>query len=152
MNKDSNCWKSPKTRLGRRTSRRIVMVTTDRHGLCRPILVKFILLLSSFPSTASKTDHHRHNGPSRVSVPKHLNSWNLDTGTTSLNIMTNQQDGPSWIRRSVTHSVTPHLDKIPHLPSAAALRCHLRTFTGTTNHHKLRRWYFSIFLAQKPPH
>ncbi|TMX05023.1 hypothetical protein EJD97_003466, partial [Solanum chilense] len=37
-NKDSICWKSVKTRLDRWTSRRIVVVTTDRHGLCRPIL------------------------------------------------------------------------------------------------------------------
>ena len=42
---DSNCWKSAKTRLGRRTSQRIVMVTTDRHGLRRPILMKFLQLL-----------------------------------------------------------------------------------------------------------
>ena len=92
---DSNCWKSAKTRLGRRTMRRIVMVTTDRHGLRRPILVQFLLLLSSFPSTASMMDRHRHNGPSRVFVPKHFNSWNLGTGITSLNFMTNLQDGPS---------------------------------------------------------
>ncbi|TMW95686.1 hypothetical protein EJD97_008491, partial [Solanum chilense] len=36
-NKDSICWKSVKTRLGRRTSRRIVVVTTGRHGLSHPI-------------------------------------------------------------------------------------------------------------------
>ncbi|TMW83002.1 hypothetical protein EJD97_003384, partial [Solanum chilense] len=30
-----------KTRLDRRTSRRVVVVTTGRHGLCRPILCKF---------------------------------------------------------------------------------------------------------------
>ncbi|TMW80292.1 hypothetical protein EJD97_021789 [Solanum chilense] len=48
-------------RLGRRTSQRIVVVTTDRHGLCRPILMQFLLLLSSLPSTASMTDSHRHN-------------------------------------------------------------------------------------------
>ncbi|TMX03047.1 hypothetical protein EJD97_018554, partial [Solanum chilense] len=36
--KDSICWKSVKTRLDRRTSRRIVVVTTDRHGLRCPIL------------------------------------------------------------------------------------------------------------------
>ena len=40
------------------------MVTTDRHGLRRPIHLQFLLLLSSFPSTASMTDRHRHNGPS----------------------------------------------------------------------------------------
>ena len=72
--------------------------------------------------------------------------------TNSLNCMKNQQDRPSWLWRSVTHSVTPHLVRIPHLPSAVALRCHLRTVTGMTNHHKLRRWYSFVFLAQKPPH
>ena len=72
--------------------------------------------------------------------------------TTSLNFMTNLHDGPSWIIRSVMHSVTPHLVRIPHLSSAAALRCQLRTVTGTTNRHKLRRWSFSVFLAQKPPY
>ena len=82
---------------------------------------------------------------------KHLNSWNLGTGTTSLIFMTYQQDGPSWLRRSVTHSVTPHLVRISHLPSAGALRCHLRTVTSTKNRHKLCRWNFSVFLAQ-PPH
>ncbi|TMW80281.1 hypothetical protein EJD97_021916, partial [Solanum chilense] len=67
------------TRLDRWTWRRTVVVTTDRRGLRRPILVQFLLLLSSFPSTASMTDRHRHNGPSRVFVLKHFNSWNLDT-------------------------------------------------------------------------
>ena len=124
---DSNCWKSTKTRLGRRTSPQIVLVTTDRHGLRRPILVQFLLLLSSFPSTASMTDHHRHNGPSRVFVPKHINSWNLGTGITSLNFMTNLHYGPSYTQQTVMDSVIPHLVRLPHLPSAAALRCHLRT-------------------------
>ena len=92
---DSICLKSVKMQLGRRTSRRIVMVTTDRHGLHHPMLVQFLLLLSSFPSTASMKDRHRHNCPSRVFVPKHFNSWNLGSGITSLNLMTNLQDGPS---------------------------------------------------------
>ncbi|TMX05450.1 hypothetical protein EJD97_020525, partial [Solanum chilense] len=70
--KDSICWKSVKTRLGRQTMRRIIVVTTGRHGLCRPILVQFLLLLSSLPSTEVMTDRQRHNGPSRVSVPKTL--------------------------------------------------------------------------------
>ena len=72
--------KSVKTWLDRRTLRRIVVVTTDRHGLRRPILVQFLLLISSLPSTASMTNRHRHNGPSSVFVPKHFNSWNLGTG------------------------------------------------------------------------
>ena len=79
---DSNCWKSAKTRLGRQTSR-------------WTILVQFLLLLSSFPSTASMTDRHRHHGPSRVFILKHFNSWNLGTGITSLNFTTNLQDGQS---------------------------------------------------------
>ncbi|TMW86642.1 hypothetical protein EJD97_021068, partial [Solanum chilense] len=65
-NKESICWKSVKTRLSRRTSRRIVMVTTDRHGLRHPILVQFLLLLSSLPSTASMTD--LQDGPSPVQL------------------------------------------------------------------------------------
>ena len=129
-----------------------VVVITGLHGLRRPILVQFLLLLSPLPSTTHMTDRHRHNGPLRVFIPKHLNSWNLGTWTISLIFMTNQQDGPSWLRWSVTHSVTPHLVRISHLPSAAALRRQLWTVTGTTNCHKLRRWYFSVFLAQKPPH
>ncbi|TMW96875.1 hypothetical protein EJD97_006626, partial [Solanum chilense] len=49
---------------------------------------------------------------------KTLKPGNLGIGTTSFILMTNQQDGPSWLRRSVTHFVTPHLVKIPHLPSS----------------------------------
>ena len=69
--------------------------------------------------------------------------------TTSLIITTNQQDEPSWLRRSVTHFVTSHLVRLPHLPSVASVRCHLRTITGTTDRHKLRTLYFSAFLSQK---
>ena len=124
------------------------MVTTDRHGLRHPILMQFLLLLSSPPSMASMTDCHRHNGTSRVFVPKHFNSWNMGTGIASLNLMTNLQDGPSLTRRTVTSFVTPHLVRLPHLPSADALRCHLQTVTGTTNRHKLRRWSLLHFFAQ----
>ena len=117
-----------------------------------PYLMKFLLFLSSLPSTTGMTNRHSHNGPSRVSLQKHLNSWNIGTGTTSLNFMRNLQDGPSWTRRSITLSVTPHLVRLPHLPSAAALRCHLRTVTSMTNRHKLCRWSLLHFFAQKPPH
>ncbi|TMW99056.1 hypothetical protein EJD97_003113, partial [Solanum chilense] len=67
-NKKSICWKSVKTWLGQRTLRRIVMVTTGCHGICHPILMQFLLLLSSLPSTAGMMDHHKHNGPSGVSI------------------------------------------------------------------------------------
>ena len=56
---------------------------------------------------------------------------------TSLNFMTNLQDGPSRSRRTVVVSVTLHLFRLPYIPSAAALCCHLRTFTSTTDRHKL---------------
>ena len=104
-----------------------------------PYLMKFLLLLSSLPSMAGMTDRYKHNGPSRVSFPKHLNSWNMGTWATSLIFMTNLQDGPSWLRRSVTFSVTPHLVRLSHLPSAAAQRCHLWTITSMTDRHKLHR-------------
>ena len=114
--------------------------------------MRFLLMLSLLPSTVGMTDHRRHNGPSRLFVSKHLNYWNLGTGNTSLIFMTNQQDGPSWLRLTVMHPVTPQLVRLPHLSSAAALRCHLRIVTSMMDRHKLRRWYFSVFLAQKPSH
>ena len=126
------------------------MVTTDRHGLCRPILVQFLLLLSSFPFTAIMMDLHRHNCPSRVFVLKHFNSWNLGTGITSLNFTTNLQDGPSETRRTVTSFVIPHLVRLPHLPAAGALHCNLQIVASTTDRHKLRRWsllHFSLKIS-----
>ena len=96
----------------------------------------------------------KYDGPSLAKrsveglVPKHFNSWNLGTGITSLNFTTNLQDGLSQPRRTVTIFVIPHLVRLPHLPSAAALRCHLRTITSTTDRHKLRRWSLLHFFAQ----
>ncbi|TMX02466.1 hypothetical protein EJD97_021459, partial [Solanum chilense] len=136
-NKDSICWKSVKTRLDRRTSRRIVMVTTDRHGRC-PILdaISSVALFITLDG--------RYDGSSQVqrSVEglrsKTLELLEYEYWTTALNFMTNPHDGPSRTRRSVTLSVTPHLVRLPHLPSAAALHCHLRTVTSMTDRHKLR--------------
>ena len=121
-----------------RLGRRIFVVMTGRHGSRRPILVQFLQLLSSLPLTAGMMDRQRRNGALRVSVPKHLNSWNMGTRTTSLIFMTNRQDGPSWLRRSVMLSGIPHLVRLPHLSSAASLRCHLRTVTSMMDRHKLR--------------
>ena len=103
---------------------------------------------SSLPQKASMTDLHRHNGPSRAFVSKHFNSWNMGTGITSLNFMMNLQDGPSQTRRTVTSFVTPHLVRLPHLPSAAALLCHLRTVTSTMDRQKLCRWSLLHFFTQ----
>ena len=122
-------------------------LATDRHGLRRPILMKFLLLLSSLPSMESMTDRHRYNVPSRVFISKHLNSWNMGSWITFLNFITNLQDGPSETRRTVTIFVIPHLVRLPHLPLAAALRFYLQTVTSTRDRHKLRRWSLLQFFA-----
>ena len=51
-------------------------------------------------------------------------------------------------RRTVTSFVTPHLVRLPHLPSADALHCHLRTVASTMDRHKLRRLSLLYFFAQ----
>ena len=134
--------------MGRRSTRRSVTTTTVCHGLRRPIIVQFLLLLSSFPSTASMTDCHRHNGPSRVFVLKHFNSWNLGTGITSLNFTMNLYDGPSETRWTVTSFKIPHFVRLHHLSSEASVRCHLQNVTSTTDRHKLHRWSLLHFFAQ----
>ena len=124
------------------------MVTTDRHELRRPIL-------DAISSAALFiTLDGRYDGSSlaqwSVEGLRSITLELLEYGywDTSLIFMTKLQDGPSWLRRSVTLSVTPHLVRLPHLPSAAALRCHLRTVTSTTDRHKLRRWSLLHFFAQ----
>ena len=102
---------------------RTVTVTTDRRGLRNPTLSQTSPSSFSSCTTLPPTDHHRHDGPSRFFVPKHLNSWNMGAGITSLNIMTNLQDRPSQTRRTVVDSVTPHLVRLLHPPLAAALCC-----------------------------
>ncbi|TMW80745.1 hypothetical protein EJD97_015628, partial [Solanum chilense] len=137
-NKDSICWKSVKTRLDRQTSRRIVVVTTDHHGHRRPILDE----ISSAALFITLDGRYDGSSQAQRSVEglrsKTLELLEYGYWTTSLNFMTNIQDGPSWTQRSVTLSVTPHLVRLPHLPSAAALRCHLRTVTNMMDRHKLR--------------
>ena len=46
--------------------------------------------------------------------------------------------------RTVRSSLTPHLVRLPHHPSAAALCWHLRTIISMTDLHKLRMWYLCI--------
>ena len=66
-----------------------------------------------------------------------------------MTIITVMQDGPSWLQRTVTSFVTPHLVRLPHLPLETALRCHLQNVTSTTDRHKLRRWSLLHFFALK---
>ena len=135
-------------RLDRRTSWRIVVVTTDRHGLHCPILDA----ISSFALFITLDGRYDGSSQAQRSVEglrsKTLELLEYGYWTTSLNLTMNLQDGPSWTRRSVTLSVTPHLVRLPHLPSAAALRCHLRTVTSTTDRHMLRRWSLLHFFTQ----
>ena len=49
---------------------------------------------------------------------------------------------------TVTSFVIPHFVRLSHLLSAAALRCHLRNVTSTTDRQKIRRWSLLHFFAQ----
>ena len=126
-------------------------------------------------STDLATDRHGHDGPSwnssshtyAISSAALLHYprrqvWRTVIGTTVrrgssfqntstlgiwvLDYFSELYDEPAG--RTVTSFVTPHLVRIPHRPSAAALRCHLRTFTSTTDRHKLRMWSLLQFFTQ----
>ncbi|TMW84210.1 hypothetical protein EJD97_025612, partial [Solanum chilense] len=113
-----------KMRLDRRISRRLVMLTTDHHGLRRPILDE----ISSGAFFISLDERYDGSLRARRSVEglrsKTLELLEYGYWATSLIFMTNLQDRPSWLRRSITFSVTPHLVRLPYLPSTAALHCH----------------------------
>ena len=119
---------------------------TDRHGLHRPIHDKI-----SYAALFITLD-----GRSDGSLRAQRSVEGLCSKTLELlefgycDYFSDLHDVPAL--RSVTHSVTPNLVILPHLSSAAALRCQLRTVTGTTNRHKLRMWNFSVLLAQKSLH
>ena len=137
-----------KHRLGRRTSRRIVMVTTDRHGLRRPILMQFLQLLFFI------TLDGKYDGPSQaqrfVEVLRSKTLQLLEYGYWDyFSELHDEYAGRTIIDTTDRHKLrNPHLVKHPHLPSAAALRYHLRTVTSTTDRHKLRRWSLLHFFAQ----
>ena len=71
-----------------------------------------------------------------------LNSWKMGTGITSRNFMTNLQDGSLQSRWTVVVSVTPHLVRLPHLPSAAALCCSSLKISC----HVVVYWFLLTFL------
>ena len=134
--------------LGRQTSRRTVVVTTDCHGLRRPIIDE-ISSVALFITLDGRYDRSLRAQRSVEGLrSKTLELLEYGYWITSLNFMTNVQDGPSQTRRTVTSFVIPHLVRLPHLSSTAALRCNLRTVTSTTDRHKLRRWSLLHFFAQ----
>ena len=108
-------------RQGRRTSRRIVMVTTDRNGLHHPIL------------------DGRYDGSSQAQrTVEGLRSKTLELLEYGywgyFSDLHHEPAGQTILAtRSVTFSVTPHLVRLPHLPSAVALHCHLQTVTSMTD-------------------
>ena len=122
-----------------------------RHGHDEPswpppsYTLQILLLLSLLPST------NRYDGPfqERRSIEglhsiilKLLGNWVLGLLSDHYNEPAGRTvDGPSW-------TSIPHLVRLPHLPLAASLRCHLRTVTSTTDRHKLRRWSLLHFFSQ----
>ena len=117
------------------------MVTKDCHGLRRPILDA----ISS--SALFITLDGRYDG--LLQAQRSIES--LRSKTLKLlkygywDYFSELHDEPAG--RTVMNSVAPHFVSLPHLPSAAALRCHLRTVTSTTDRHKLRRWSLLHFFA-----
>ena len=78
------------------------MVKTGRHGLRRPILVQFLLLLNSLPSTVSMTD--RHSLRLKTLNLSEYGYWDYfsklhdePAGRTVIDTMDRHgHDGPSW--------------------------------------------------------
>ena len=135
--------------MGRRTTRRTVVVMTDRRGLRRPILGAILLLLSSFPRrqlwrTVISTMVRRG---SRFKILQLLESGYWD----HFSDLHDELAGRTVIAMTDRHNIrNPTLVRLPHLPWAASLRCHLRTVTCTTDRHKLRRWsllHFSLKIS-----
>ena len=86
-----------KTRLDRRTSRWIVMVTTDRHGLRRAILDE-ITSAALFITLDGRYDGSLQAQRSvKGLISKTLELLEYGYWATSLIFMTNLQDGPSWL-------------------------------------------------------
>ena len=112
------------------------MVTTDRHGLCRPILMQFLLLLSSLPSTASMTDCHRHNGQSRVQLLEY-GYWDY---------FSELHDKPT--RRTIIDTTDRHKLRNPTLGQTSPSSFSSFTMLPPTDRHKLHRWSRLHFFAQ----
>ena len=76
-------------------------LATDRRGHDGPSWTPSSHTYAISSAALFITLDNKYDGPSKAqrSVEglrfKHLNSWNMGIGTTSLNFMTNLQDGPS---------------------------------------------------------
>ena len=134
-------------RLGRRATRRTIVVMTDRRGLRRPILVQFLCCYLHSPRrqvwwTVIGTTVRRGSHSKTLQL---LESRYWD----HFSDLYDKPAGRTVKATTDRHKLrNPHLVRLPHLPSAASLRCHLRTVTSTMDRHKLRRWSILHFLAQ----
>ena len=85
------------------------MVTMGRHGLCRLILHKLFFCFIHYPQRTGMRDRSKQDGLSMVFAPLYFNFSEFGFWDYSLIIMTNQQNGPSWLRRSSWTFVHPTL-------------------------------------------
>ncbi|TMW96487.1 hypothetical protein EJD97_007271, partial [Solanum chilense] len=137
-NKDSICWKSVKTMLGQRTSRWVVMVMTGRHGFRRPILVQFssaalFITLDGRYDGSSEAQRSVEGRHSKTLELLEYRYWDYFYDL-------HDDPGGSTVMATMLHHAfrNPTLGQTSHLPSAAALYCHLRTVTSMTDRHKIR--------------
>ena len=148
-------------------------------NLIKPGLYLLEIFQKAAGSTDLATDRHGHDGPSwtpsshtsantsasLLHYPRRQVWWTVigttvrrgssfqNTSTLGIWVLdhfSELHDEPSG--RTVTSFITPHLVRLPHLPSEAALRCHLRTITSMMDRHKLRRGSLLHFFTLKPPH
>ncbi|TMW80969.1 hypothetical protein EJD97_013156, partial [Solanum chilense] len=127
-----------KTRLDQRTSRRIIMVTTDRHGLRCPILdeissTALFIILDGRYDRSLRAQRSVEGLRSKTLELLEYGYWGYFSD------LDDEREGRTIMATMVRHVFrNPTLGQTPHLPSTAALCCHLRTVTSMTVRHKLR--------------
>ena len=136
-------------RWGSLTKGGITKLVTVRHGYDGPSC-RFVVKINEvipvprfqelkYLETRPSTDGCAYDGPTRVSFQNTstLGIWVLD----QFSDLHDEPAGRTVIAMTDCHNLrNPTLVRLPHLPSAASLHCHLRTVTSTTDRHKLRRW------------
>ena len=103
-------------------------------------------------TTEPTTDRHAHDGPSRRLVSKHLEILKFSAEIDSLNSVTDLQDGPSQVRRTV---VSPRFKTLQLLRIWYRERFSERRdgsagrpVVGTTGRHRLLKEIESLTLAR----
>ena len=96
---------------------------------------QIILLLSSLPLTTGMTDRHRHNFFNYFFDLHDESAGRTVMATTVRHALRNPTLGQNFPSSLSSCTTMPPTDRHEH-----------------DERHKLHRWYFSVFLAQKPPH